>query len=67
MVDTQTFEMDDEQARRPRLLLLDKGSPLRCQHDVHGSPGGRTHAITGSSPRIRATTHVVGKAIEWSR
>jgi hypothetical protein len=45
-----TSTADDEQARRPRLLLLDIGGPLRCQHDAHGSPGGRTHVITESFP-----------------
>ena len=57
---------DDEQARRPRLLLLDKGSPLRCQHDAHGSPGGRTRD-QWVLPAIRATTHVDGKPIRSSR
>jgi hypothetical protein len=58
--------LDDEQARRPRLLLLDKGSPLQCQHDAHGSPGGptRDHWFL---PAIRATTHVEGKASGSSR
>ena len=61
-----TLASDDEQARRPRLLLLDKGSPLRCQDDAHGSPGGptRDHWVL---PAIRATTHVEGKAIRSSR
>jgi hypothetical protein len=58
--------LDDEQARRPRLLLLDKGSPLQCQHDAHGSPGGptRDHWFL---PAIRATTHLEGKASGSSR
>jgi len=57
---------DDEQARRPRLLRLDKGSPLRCQDDAHGSPGGptRDHWVL---PAIRAITHVDGKPIRSSR
>jgi hypothetical protein len=56
----QTPARDDEQARRPRLLLLDKDSPLRCQHDPQDSPGGRTcdHWLL---PAMRAITHVVGK------
>ena len=43
-----------------------QGSPLRCQHDAHGSPGGRTRD-QWVLPAIRATTHVDGKPIRSSR
>ena len=63
-VRSRTLAPDGEQARRPRLLRLDKVSPPRCQHDTHGSPGGRTrdHWVLTA---IRATTHVEGNLSDY--